>query len=273
MNATSPTKRLAAARWLAIAMMMPLAGCGGGGDSNNAASTTPAPTSSDVAVYGNSLTLGSVAPLSLSYIAAKSTTNAMIVSPVAAPLLAAGSTPLVSSHFQSGLAGAGIACVSAPANSIGTVAGVNVGVNIKSVAVLLDGSWTVSTTPSATWISLGANAATFDGWENCGAKAEGSPSPSSTLVVAADGSFTDNVFNGNPSTTVNIVNQDFTASQAASMLSDAGYLDTSQAGNPQDIRLKIYQNTAKQTLLVEQGIPSSGATNGNPGYVAIYYRR
>ena len=69
--------------------------------------------------------------------------------------------------------------------------------------------------PSANWTTLGASGAVFDGWENCGAKAEGAPSPSSTLTVNADGSFSDNVFDGNPSTTVTTVNQSFTAAQAA----------------------------------------------------------
>ncbi len=72
---------------------------------------------------------------------------------------------------------------------------------------MLDGSWTASTTPDANWSALGASAAVFDGWENCGAKAEGSPSPSSTLTINADGSFSDNVFDGNPTTTVTIVDQ------------------------------------------------------------------
>jgi hypothetical protein len=271
MNATPKTIKRMSAGCLAFAMIT-LTGCGGGG-SDNSTPTAPAPASPAATAYQNSLTLGSVAPQSLSFIAATSTVNAMIVSPVAAPLLAAGNSPLVSSHFQSGVAGAGIACVSAPTNSIGTVTGVNAGVNIKSVAVLLDATWTVSTTPAAIWTALGSIAATFDGWEDCGAKAEGSPSPSSTLIVAADGSATDNVFNGNPSTTVSIVNQGFSSSQVASMLSDAGLLDLSQPGKSQSIRLRIYQNAAKQTLLVEQGIPSSGATNDNPGFVAIYFQR
>jgi len=259
--------------WLALATIT-LAGCGGGGSDDAASSTpAPAPVLPAATAYQNSLTLGSVAPQSLSFVPATSTANAMLTSPVAAPLLAAGNTPLVSSHFQSGVAGAGIACVSAPTDRIGTVTGVNAGVNIKSIAILLDQTWTASPTPAATWTALGSAAATFDGWENCGAKAEGSPSPSSTLIVHTDGSFTDNVFNGNPSTTVSIVDQGFTAPQATSMLSDAGYTDFSQASNPQLIRLKIYQNAARQTILVEQSIPSSGATNKNPGFVAIYYPR
>jgi hypothetical protein len=81
------------------------------------------------------------------------------------------------------------------------------------------------------------------------------------------------VFDGNPSTTVTIVNQGFTAVQAASMLSEAGYADTTQPANPQRIYLKVYQNAAKLTLLVEQGIPASGASSANPGYIALYLQR
>jgi hypothetical protein len=249
-----------------------IAACGGGGGGGNSGGAPPAP-SSNASVYQNSTTLGSVGAVSLSLIAATTTTNAMLVSPVAAPLLAAGNNPLVSTHLATNVTGAGTACVSAPANSIGTVTGVNAGVGIKSVAALLDNSWSVSATPSANWSALGASGAVFDGWENCGAKAEGAPSPSSTLTINADGSFSDNVFDGNPSTTVTTVNQSFTAAQAASLLSDAGYLDSAQPANPQALRLKIYHNAALQTVLVEQGIPATGATNQNPGFVAIYFQR
>lgn len=250
-----------------------LAACGGGGGGGGSGGSAPPAPSSNASVYQNSTTLGSVGAVSLSLIAATTTANAMLVSPVAAPLLTAGNNTLVSTHLATNVTGAGTACVSAATNSIGTVTGVNAGVNIKSVAALLDNSWTVSATPSANWTTLGASSAVFDGWENCGAKAEGAPSPSSTLTVNADGSFSDNVFDGNPSTTVTTVNQSFTAAQAASLLSDAGYLDSSQPANPQTIRLKIYHNAAQQTVLVEQGIPVSGATSQNPGFVAIYFPR
>ena len=267
------TRRRTAAGFVA-ATMVALSGCGGGGGgSDNGSPGTPAAATPSAIVYQDSLLLGSVTPQSLSFVAATMTANALIVSPVAAPLVVPGNNPLVSSYFQGTVPGAGIACVSSPTNSIGTVTGVNAGVNIKSVAVMLDASWTLSTAPDANWSALAASAAAFDGWENCGAKAEGSPSPSSTLTINADGSFSDNIFDGNPSTTVTIVDQSFSSTQAASMLSDAGYLDASQAGNPQTLRLKVYQNAAKQTLLVEQGIPASGASSENPGFVAIYFQR
>jgi hypothetical protein len=270
-----PAAKRAAAALLAAGV---IGGCGGGGgDGGSAASTptagTPPPASQNARVYQNSLTLGSTSAVSLSVVAGTSTTNAMLVSPVAAPLLSAGSNPLLSTHFAANVPGAGIACVSAVSNSIGTVRGVNAGVDVKSVAALLDSGWNVSAAPSTDWAAFGASGAVFDGWENCGAKAEGAPSPSSTLTVNADGSFTDNVYDGNPSTTVTTINQSFTATQAASLLSDAGYLDSSQPAVPQTIRLKLYHNAARETVLVEEGIPVSGATDQNPGFIAIYFQR
>ena len=264
---------------LALGVIGVLAACGGGGggdgggNAGTPATGTPPPASQNATVYPNSLTLGSTSAVSLSVVAGTSTTNTMLVSPVAAPLLQAGNNPLLSTHLAANVPGAGIACVSATANSIGTVTGVNVGVDVKSVAVLLDSGWSVSAAPSVNWASLGASGAVFDGWENCGAKAEGAPSPSSTLTVNADGSFSDNVFDGNPSTTVTTVNQSFSAAQATALLSDAGYVDSSQPALPQTIRLKLYHNAAQQTVLVEEGIPVSGATDQNPGFIAIYFQR
>jgi hypothetical protein len=255
----------------AVALLLAACGGGGGDGGSGTAGTPPAPPSASV--YQNSLTLGSVNAASLSVIPATTTTNAMLVSPVVAPLLVAGNNSLVSMHLSTTTSGSGVACVSAPTNSIGTVTGVNAGVNIKSVAALLDNTWSVSATPSADWTTLSASAAVFDGWENCGAKAEGAPSPSSTLIVNADGSFSDNVFDGNPSTTVTTIGQSFNAAQAASLLSTDGYLDMSQPATPQIIRLKLYHNAAHQTVLVEQGIPVSGATNQTPGFIAIYFPR
>ncbi|MFL9916045.1 hypothetical protein PQR75_11760 [Paraburkholderia fungorum] len=275
-NAVTP-KAGGRGRTAAVCTAVLIAACGGGGGdggpgtSSGAGAAPAAPA--NVSVYPDSLTLGSVNAVSLSLSAATTTTNAMLISPVVAPLLTAGNTPLVSTHLATGVPGAGTACVSAVTNSIGTVTGVNAGVNIKSVAALLDHTWSVSATPSANWTALGASGAVFDGWENCGAKAEGAPSPSSTLTVSADGSFSDNVFDGNPSTTVTTINRSFTAAQAAALLSDAGYLDSSQPADPQTIRLKLYHNAAQQTVLVEQGIPASGATDQNPGFIAIYFPR
>ena len=268
----SSTPRQIAALCVAAA----LTGCGGGGggDGSNTSGQTPSPPPASTAVaYQKSLLLGNTSAMALSVVPATTTTSPVLVSPVSAPLVAAGNNPLVSVYQPASFAGAGIACVSAATNSIGTITGVNAGVNVKSVAALIDTTWTPAVDPTASWAKLGASAAIFDGWENCGAKAEGAPSPASVLTVNVDGSFSDNVFDGNPSTTVTVVNQSFTAMQAAQMLSSAGFTDTNDVKNPLVIRLTIYTNLAQQTLLVEQAIPVNGATSDNPGYVAIYFPR
>jgi hypothetical protein len=254
---------------LVTSIVTSITACGGGG--GNAA--PPAPATPAAVAYQNSIVLGGTSPVALSVVPATTTTSASLQSPVSAPLIAAGSTALVSLYQPAAFAGAGIACVSATANSIGTVTNVNVGVNVKSVAALLGSAWTLAANQSAAWSALAASGRIFDGWENCGAKAEGSPSPSSTLTANADGSFSDNVFDGNPSTTVRIVDQSFNAMQAAAMLSPAGLTDTSQPASPQIIRLAVYQNASNQTVLVEQGIPVAGASSDRPGYVAIYFAR
>ncbi|WP_345816442.1 hypothetical protein AAGS40_19570 [Paraburkholderia sp. PREW-6R] len=260
---------------MSLAVM--LAACGGGGGGSSAeAGGAPAgnpPPAAMATAYPASVLLGSVAPVSLSLTTGANAASVVMISPVAAPLVTPGDNALASTYRPAAFPGAGIACVSAPGNTIGTLTGVNAGVNIKSAAVLLDGSWTVSAAPLQTWEALGASTAVFDGWENCGAKAEGAPSPSSTLTVAANGSFTDNVFDGNPSTTVNIVDRQLTTAQASAMLSAQGYLDSTQPANPTQVYLRILQNASGQTVLEEQGIPQSGATAGNPGFVAIYFRR
>ena len=269
----TPTVTWTSAVYAAALLLAACGGGGGDGGGGNSGSSSAAPAAPDMMVYQSSLTLGSINTVSLSIIPATTTANAILVSPVVAPLLAAGNNSLVSMHLSTTTSGSGIACVSAPTNSIGTVTGVNGGVNIRSVAALLDNTWSVSGTPSADWATLAASAAVFDGWENCGAKAEGAPSPSSTLIVNADGSFSDNVFDGNPSTTVTTVSQSFNATQAAALLSSGGYLDMSQPATAQTIRLTLYHNAAHQTVLVEQSIPVSGATNQTPGFIAIYFPR
>lgn len=83
-----------------------IAACGGGGGDGGAGSSGAgaAPAApANVSVYPNSLTLGSVNAVPLSLSAATTTTNAMLISPVVAPLLTAGNNPLVSTHLAAGV--------------------------------------------------------------------------------------------------------------------------------------------------------------------------
>jgi hypothetical protein len=155
--------------------------------------------------------------------------------------------------------GAAVACVSAPSDRIGTVTGVNLGVNIKSIAVLLDARWQPDPAPRLA-------GARFDNWENCGAKLEGRPSPASTLVVAPDGSASDDVNDGNPATTFSLVPRRYSAADLAAMLRPAGQTD---ADSHLRITARVYRGPPGRVLIME-GTPLDGQAEG---FIAGYVER
>ena len=229
--------------------------------------------------YAQTVVLGSLLPHAVGFIDAQGTNSALIITTTASTLLASGQTPVVAVHRSSKAAGALAACVSAPTSSTGTIDGINLGVNIKSVATLMDATWTQASDQAAAWASIAAGStsgrAVFEGWENCGAKPEGLPSPGSLRTVNADGSFSEDVYDGNPSTNLNIITLHGSAAQAAQMLSSEGYLNATQLNAAKRVWLRIYRNTANQTILMEQGLPesrsSSSSSSASPGYMAAYF--
>ena len=270
-----------------------LAGCGGGGDGNGAGAGAPvaAPVvqAGTRITYPQTVVLGNLTPQSVGLVDAQGTSSALIVTAISSTLLASGQTPVVAVHRSSKAAGALAACVSAPTSSTGTIDGINLGVNIKSVATLMDATWTQASDQPAAWASIAAGGAAgigpaigpaigpgqavFEGWENCGAKPEGLPSPGSLRAVNADGSFSEDVYDGNPSTNLNIITLHGSATQAAQMLSSEGYLNTTQRNAAKRVWLRVYRNTANQTILVEQGLPETGSSTASPGYMAAYFMR
>jgi hypothetical protein len=248
-------------------IMTMIAGCGGGGDSGNAASvqTTPAPgqTVSASVSYPQSVVLGSLGaqPLDLRETAPPAAT--VVVAPAASALLTASSNPLSSLYRSATTPGALIACVSAPTSSTGLISGINLGVNIKSAAVLLDNSWT-----DAGSAALPARGAVFEGWENCGEKPEGRPSPASIRTLLAEGGLRDDIYDGNPSTNLNIITVDTSAAALAEMLSAQGHVTSAMSGAVYTIWLRVYRNASGGILLVEQGLPVSGPAT--QGYLSMY---
>ncbi len=79
--------------------------------------------------------LGHSAPVALAITGTEAAANLALHSQIAAPFVRRGTTMLLATHAAHG---ATIACVAAPAGTIGAVRGVNIGVAVKSVAVLLD---------------------------------------------------------------------------------------------------------------------------------------
>jgi hypothetical protein len=262
--------------FLAAAVSLSLvAGCGGGGGDNAVpAQATPAPAQSGaVSVnYPQSLVLGSLAaqPLDLREAAPPATT--VLVAPAASPLLVMGSNPLSSLYRSTATPGALIACVSAPTSSTGLVGGINLGVNIKSAAVLLDRSWSDAGANALSALSvLAAAGVQFDGWENCGEKPEGRPSPASTRTLLPDGGLRDDIYDGNPSTNLNIITQNISAGQLGAMLSAQGCAVASSSGVAYTVWLRVYRDASGRVLLVEQGLPVAGPAT--QGYLSMYLMR
>lgn len=251
-----------------------VAGCGGGGGDNGnvvPAAAAPAPAQAGVAslVYPRSVVLGSLAAQPLELREAAPPVAIVLVAPAASALLVAGSNPLSALYRNASAPGALVACVSAPAGSTGLVGGINLGVNIKSAAVLLDNSWSDAGPGALT--ALAARGAMFDGWENCGEKPEGRPSPASTRTLLPDGGLRDDFYDGNPSTNLNIITITTSAAGLAAMLSAQGYAAGASSGAAYTVWLRAYRNDRGDIVLVEQGLPLSGTAS--QGYLAMYLLR
>ena len=250
-----------------------VAGCGGGGDNGTAVAVqaTPAPAQAGAAsvAYPRSVVLGSLAAQPLELREAAPPAATVLVASAPSALLVAGSNPLSSLYRSAAVPGALIACVSAPTSSTGLASGINLGVNLKSAAVLLDNRWSEAGADALS--SLAAAGAVFDGWENCGEKPEGRPSPASTRTLLANGGMRDDIYDGNPSTNLNIITINSSAAQLAAMLSAQGYAATSMSGMAYTVWLRVYRNGSGAILLVEQGLPVSGPAT--QGFLAMYLLR
>jgi hypothetical protein len=205
----------------------------------------------------NGFLLGRAAPAPLAITGTEAAANLALRSEVAAPLVRRGTTRLVAVHTA---AGAAIACVAAASDAIGAVSGVNLGVEVKSVAVLLDARWRAVADAPAAWAALARTGARFENWENCGAKLEGAPSPASLLVPDAAGAG-DDIADGNPGTTYNLVPRRYDSTTIAAMLGSGA------AMGGMTVRLHIFAAGARR-LLVMQGIAA-----GAPGFLALYLER
>jgi hypothetical protein len=219
--------------------------------------------------YRRSVVLGSLAAQPLDLREAAPPAATVLVAPAASALLVAGSNPLSSLYRNAAMPGALIACVSAPTSSTGLVSGINLGVNLKSAAVLLDDSW--SEAGADALHALAAAGAVFNGWENCGEKPEGRPSPASTRTLLADGGMRDDIYDGNPSTNLNIITINTGPAQLAAMLSAQGHAATATSGTTYTIWLRVYRNGSGGILLIEQGLPVSAPAT--QGFLSMYLMR
>ncbi|MGH8800444.1 MAG: hypothetical protein ACREX7_09375 [Casimicrobiaceae bacterium] len=250
-----------------------LHGCGGG---DGGAATGPGSSPDDPAalpvttVYANSVVGGGFAPQSITYTAATATVPASVDASTASALLPAGASVVVAEHVDSRLPGLREVCVSGDGQSINVVAGINLGVVAKSAALLLDSSWSAVADSAAVWAAYAAAGSALSGWENCGVKPEGLPSVSTRLVPHADGSYTEDVYDGNPSTTFNTLTQYVSAAQVAAMLSASGYPSPDDPARPLRLYLRAYRNDAGARVLLQTGVADGAATPPLQGYIALY---
>jgi len=241
-----------------------LAACGGGG------SDAPAPPDAPATIdYPHSIALGLAAPADLVYAPAEGTAAATVSSATAATLLPAGTTALLAEHSDPRLPGLRVACVSGHGDSTNVVAGINLGVIAESAAVLLDARWN-AVDPAQAWSAAAVAGAAWSGWENCGVKPEGAPSPSSRLVPDADGGYTEDVYDGNPSTTFNVVRRQVAPAEVSAMLSTAGSVNADDPQRSLQLTLRAYGDADGHTVFIEIGVPVAGAPAAARGFIALY---
>ena len=265
MNRFSIGARLTAPHAALAGIMALLASCGGGGSSQPPGQeTTPVLT-----VYANSVVVGFAAPQSLVYSASSGSSQATVTANSASPLLPPGITAVLAEHLEPGLAGLRVACVSGRGDSTNVIGNINLGVIAESAAVLLDSRWNPADAPSA-WSTAVADGGAWLGWENCGVKPEGLPSPSSRLVPTAAGGYAEDVYDGNPGTTFQTIRRDVSAADVAAMVSTAGLLDRSDPQRPLQLLLRAYDDGAGHRVFIESGMPAAGAAASARGFVALY---
>jgi hypothetical protein len=245
-------------------LMCALSGCGGG----SAPSVNALPAAPVGEVYAQSVVLGRLTPGPVSIIGNQDGKDLAIVAPAASVLLSAGQNPLVSSYKNAATPGVIVACVSAPTSGTGVVDNINLGVNVRSVAVLLDDNWRLVADTKAAFSELAGRR--FENWENCGEKPEGRPSLASRLTVQNDGGYAEDVYDGNFGTNLNIISMRYDASQVAAMLSPDGWLNPGTGFGAKRVWIKIYKHVSGVTLMVQQGWPSSGGPDS--GFLAVYFQ-
>ena len=270
---------MTASRWAvagSAVLHLALAGCGGsGGDApGTPVATTPPPTSppptATTVDYPRSVVLGQAAPQDAVYAPAAGAVPATVTVTAASTLLRAGANAVVAEHGEGALGGLRVVCASGNGQTTNVVTGINAGVLAKSAAVLLGDVWT-ATDPIAAWTAATLRGGTWLGWENCGVKPEGLPSPSSRLTPRPDGGYGEDVYDGNPGTTYNVVTRSVAPAVVAAMLSDAGYATVDDPARPLRLRLRAYRDGSGNTIFIETGDPVPGAAPTVQGFVAPYF--
>ena len=243
-----------------------LVACGGGGGDASSEGAGAATTTTD---YPHSVVLGLTGEQTLDYSPGLGTNAATVEASTGSALLPAGATPLVAEHTEPTLPGVRVACVSGHGDSTNVITGINDGVIAQSAAVLFDARW-VSVDTATAFAAVAASGKTLVGWENCGVKPEGPPSPSSRLTPQRSGGYVEDVYDGNPSTTFNVIRRDVTAAELMGLLSAQGFLTSEDPLRPLRVTLQAHEDDAGRTVFVEIGTPAATAPAATRGFIALY---
>jgi hypothetical protein len=246
-----------------------LVACGGGGSDTSTTASAPVPPATTA--YPNSVVLGATGVQSLEYTVAAGAVAATITAAASSPYLPAARASLIAEHRDARYPGLILACVSGRGDSTNVITGINLGVITQSVAALLDGSWRAVNTEVA-WASAASSGGTWVGWENCGAKPEGPPSPSSRLFPAADKGYAEDIYDGNPSTSFNSVRRPVTPQEVDKLISNEGLLTTEDPLRPLRLTLRAYANDKGDVVFIEVGEPIAIAPPSARGFIALYLR-
>jgi hypothetical protein len=253
-------------RWSAAGLCViaaALVGCGGG--ASPAVTGIPPPSIQ----YANSVVVGALTQESITYTSATPAMPAYVTAISSSPLLGAGNTSIIAEHVDAALPGLREVCVSGDGQSVNVIDNINLGVGVKGAALLLDQTWSAANASDA-WTAAVTAGTKLSGWENCGAKAEGPPSQSSLLSPVGDGSYSEDVYDGNPGTTFNTITQIVPATQVNDMLGEAGYASHSDPSRPLQLYLRAFKNATGALILVEIGIADGPGEDPGKGFIELY---
>jgi len=261
---------------LVLCLVLALVSCGGGGGSTSVSTsistetlTTPATTSVALGstYYPNSLVVG-VNGFQELVLTPMVSAPAVLKAPSASQLLKAGANLVLTQYSNVNLPGLSMVCISGVGSTTNIISDINLGDYSQSAALMMSSNWN-AIDPVAAWLQASQSGKSWQGWEDCGIKPEGPPSPSSTMVPNAQGGYSEAVYDGNPGTTFNVLANNFSVDQVASMLSPAGLVSTINPKRSLLLTLRAYADNAGHQIWVEMGYPLT-PTDSTLGFVALY---
>lgn len=269
--------RPSACNAVVLCWVLALASCGGGGGGSATVSTstgaatltTPATTSGalDSTYYPHSLVVG-VNGFQELVLTNMASAPAVLTAPSASQLLKAGANLVLTQYSNVNLPGLSLVCISGVGSTTNINSDINLGDYSQSAALMMNSNWN-TIDPAAAWLKASQSGRSWQGWEDCGIKPEGLPSPSSTMVPNEQGGYSEAIYDGNPGTTFNVLANNFSVSQVASMLSPAGLVSTINPKRSLLLTLRAYTDNAGHQIWVEMGYPLT-PTDSTLGFVALY---